>query len=152
MKVLIGDLLRDQFYEGVFFRADVFVKVLALEEGGYEIYRKMYKSLYPKRKEEEIEERFQSLLQLNELYQEDMFKLKKYPVEITKKGWIWDGAHRLAVVIFNGKTEVSARIAGKFRCHPNHTMGRYIKFFERDEYAKLTNCIARYFIKYEVFK
>jgi hypothetical protein len=151
MKLSISKLLKDQFYEGAFFRSDVFVKVLALEEE-YEIYRKMYKSLYPKRKEEEIEERLESLLQLNALYKQEIFKLKKYPIEITKKGWVWDGAHRLAVAMFNGEKSVSVRIAGKFRCHPNHTMSRYVDFFEKEEYEKLNNCMAKYFIKYEVFK
>ena len=160
MEVEIRKILEDQFQGGTFARLDIFVRALVvedlLEQGdgfGPQMYRKMYKGLFPNRKFYKINERLHGFADLVEKSKKDEFDLEKYPIHLTNSGKLWDGSHRLSIAIARKDKTVNIKeVRKEFRKGILFTKEVFKPFYSEEDFEWLLYTKDYYFKHYEVNK
>ena len=140
-KYSLDDLIKDQTVKsGDFKRIDIIVKYMAIEsyledgKDGLPLYKKMYKKLFPRMQDKTIEARLQRLRKLLELVEKNKFDTRIYPLHMTSKMNIWDGAHRVACAMYFGHEFVYIkRIKKEFKRGSNLGKNRMKRVFSPQE-------------------
>ena len=157
MERSIQDILQQQFKNGEFNRVDVVVRYLAIgnfygkNDYGYDLYRNMYKMCFPKREMSVINSRIKKFDNLIGKYKDGKFNLKKYPINMTPTGKIWDGSHRLSISIYHNEDKVNTSQVGKdLRKFFNLGTNRFTSYFSEEDMQIISSAQEEIFRLYKV--